>query len=117
MEWRPLGGVRGAPGEAVEGADAVAAAGAAETPRDRSDRGDRGGRGRGRGGPSRGARRTTYVPPGAPPMPEPVLPDASEGAETKIASEVAPAAETEHPPGPGEGEEQAPKAETAEASE
>jgi small subunit ribosomal protein S2 len=110
-------------GEAAEGTEAVAASGAAETPRDRSEKGDRGGRGRGRGGASRGGRRTTYVPPGAPPMPETVIPEAPQGAEApggtepKIASEVAPAAEGEHPPSEaGEGD-QAPKAETAEASE
>ena len=64
-------------GEGVEGAEAGAATAAAEAPRadkgDRGDRRDRGGRGRGRGD-ARGARRTTYVPPGAPPIPEPVLP-------------------------------------------
>jgi len=97
-------------GETAEGAEAVAAAGAAETPRDRSDKGDRG-RGRGRGGATRGGRRTTYVPPGAPPIPEPALPDAPEAT---AASEVAPPAETDHPPSGGE---EAPKAETAEASE
>lgn len=97
--------------EAAEGTEAVAAAGAPETPRDRSEKRDRGGRGR--GAPSRGARRTTYVPPGAPQIPEPVLPEAT------AASEVAPSTESEHPASEqpaGEGE-QAPKAETAEASE
>jgi small subunit ribosomal protein S2 len=108
-------------GEAVESADAVASAGAAETPRDRSDKGDRGGRARGRGGASRGGRRTTYVPPGAPPMPEAVIPEAPEGTEAPggteptIVREAAPSAESEHPP--SEEGEQAPKAETAEASE
>jgi hypothetical protein len=48
-------------------------------------------------------------------MPEPALHETPEGTEPKIASEVAPTAESDHPP--GEGEEQAPKAETAEASE
>jgi small subunit ribosomal protein S2 len=99
-------------GEAAEGAEPVASAGATETPRDRSEKGERGGRGRARSGERRGARRTTYVPPGAPPIPEPVLPEAP--AEAKIASEVAPSAESEHPPSEGQ---QAPKAETAEASE
>ena len=64
-------------GEGAEGAEAGTATAAAEAPRadkgDRGDRRDRGGRGRGRGD-ARGARRTTYVPPGAPPIPEPVLP-------------------------------------------
>jgi small subunit ribosomal protein S2 len=55
-------------GEDGEGAEAASAAGA-ETPRERSERRERGGRGR---GDRRGQRRTTYVPPGAPPMPEPV---------------------------------------------
>ena len=55
-------------GENGEGAEGVAAAGP-ETPRERSERRERGGRGR---GDRRGQRRTTYVPPGAPPMPEPV---------------------------------------------
>jgi small subunit ribosomal protein S2 len=40
---------------------------------ERRDRGDRGGRG-GRGGDRRGGRRTTYVPPGAPPIPEALSP-------------------------------------------
>src|SRR5215212_9238563 len=56
-------------GEAGEGVEAVAAT--ADAPRgerqDRGDRRDRGGRGR---GDRRGGRRTTYVPPGAPPLPE-----------------------------------------------
>jgi small subunit ribosomal protein S2 len=70
-------------GEGAEGAEAGPATAVAEAPRpdkgDRGDRRDRGGRGRGRGD-ARGARRTTYVPPGAPPIPEPVLPSAVEPA-------------------------------------
>lgn len=104
-------------GEASEGAEAVAAAGTAEAPRDRSERGDRG-RGRGRGGERRGGRRTTYVPPGAPPIPEPVVPEAvaAPAAEAQAMPTVpaAPAAETEQP---SSGSDEAPKAETAEASE
>lgn len=100
--------------EATEGAEAAAASGTPETPRDRSERGDRdrGGRGRGRGAERRGGRRTTYVPPGAPPIPEPVIPEAA----------AAPAPESA-PPEPEPVEvatsepEQPPKAESAEASE
>ena len=60
--------------EAGEGAEAVAAG--AEAPRgERQERGERRERGgRGRGGDRRGGRRTTYVPPGAPPMPEALSP-------------------------------------------
>lgn len=63
-------------GEEGEGAEASAAAAGAEPPAraDRGERGerrDRGGRGR---GDRRGGRRTTYVPPGAPPIPEPLAP-------------------------------------------
>ena len=68
-------------GEGVEGAEAGTATATADAPRsdkgDRRDR-DRGGRGRGRGDSRGGPRRTTYVPPGAPPIPEPVLPAAVE---------------------------------------
>ncbi len=102
-------------GEAVEAAEA-AATGTPEGPRERSDRGDRGGRGRGgRGGERRGGRRTTYVPPGAPPLPEPVIPEAA----STPAPESAPAepepvqVATSQPESP----EETPKAETAEASE
>jgi len=98
--------------EATEGAEAAAAT--PEAPRERSDRGDRdrdrGGRGRGRGGDRRGARRTTYVPPGAPPIPEPVLPEAASAA----APESAPA---EPEPVASAAEPEPPKAESAEASE
>jgi len=100
-------------GEASEGTEAAAATGSPESTRDRSERGDRDrGRGRGRGGERRGARRTTYVPPGAPPIPEPIIPEASSTAESESA-----------PPEPepvavATGDlEQPPKAETAEASE
>jgi len=99
-------------GEAAESAEA-AASGASETPRDRPERGDRGGRGRGpRGGERRGGRRTTYVPPGAPPLPEPVIPEAASSA----APESAPS-EPEPVPAAASEPEETPKAETAEASE
>ena len=105
-------------GEAAEGGEPVASAGAAETPRERAEKAERGGRGRGRGGERRGGgggRRTTYVPPGAPQIPEPVLPEATVASEVApSASEVAPSTESEQPPSEGE---QTPKAETAEASE
>lgn len=101
-------------GEATEAAEAVAATGTPETARERSDRGDRdrGGRGRGRGGERRGGRRTTYVPPGAPPIPEPVIPEAASAPGPESAppeSEAVPVATSEP--------EQTPKAESAEASE
>lgn len=106
-------------GEAAEGAEA--AAGTHETPRERSDRGDRdrGGRGRGRGGERggerRGGRRTTYVPPGAPPIPEPLIPEAASGPAPQSApAEPEPVAVATSEAGPSE---EAPKAETAEASE
>jgi small subunit ribosomal protein S2 len=97
-------------GETAEGPEAAQAAGAAEAPRDRSEKGDRG-RGRGRGGERRGSRRTTYVPPGAPPIPEPALPETVAAGE--IAAGEAPSVDSESP---SEGAEP-PKAETAEASE
>jgi small subunit ribosomal protein S2 len=65
-------------GEGAEAAEAaVASAGPSEGPRpDRGERRDRGDRGRGRGDRGGrgggGGRRTTYVPPGAPPIPEPL---------------------------------------------
>ena len=102
-------------GEAGESAETISASGAPESPRDRSDRGDRdrGGRGRGgRGSERRGGRRTTYVPPGAPPIPEPVIPEASSAPES-APIEPEPVAVAS---GAGQPEE-APKAETAEASE
>src|SRR5262249_7945388 len=94
--------------EAVEGAEAVAAPGPVEPPRERTDRSDRGGRGRGRG-ERRGGRRTTYVPPGAPPMPEPLIPEAASGptpTEPEPASADVVTGQTEQ-------SEEAPKAETA----
>src|SRR5215468_9652569 len=57
------------PGEAGEAAEAVSATSTGDAPRERRERG-----GRARGGDRRGARRTTYVPPGAPPMPEVIAP-------------------------------------------
>jgi len=102
-------------GEA-EAADASAIAGQ-DSPRERSDRGDRDrGRGRGgRGGDRRGGRRTTYVPPGAPPIPEPIIsetatPTQESTTAANTESHATPATESEH-------SEEAPKAETAEASE
>lgn len=105
-------------GEAAEGAEAAASAGTAETPRERSERGERGGRGRGRGdrgGERRGGRRTTYVPPGAPPMPEPVIPEAASAPapeSTPAEPEPVPVATSEAAQA-----EETPKAESAEASE
>ena len=103
-------------GEAEAG-EASAVAGQ-DSQRERSDRGDRDrNRGRGgRGGDRRGGRRTTYVPPGAPPIPEPII---SEAAATP-AHESTTAANTEplaSPATESEHSEEAPKAETAEASE
>jgi small subunit ribosomal protein S2 len=69
-------------GEAGEGPEAAAAPG--ESPRPDRDRRERGGRGRER----RGGRRTVYVPPGAPPLPDIIAPSV---AETSAASS-APAA-------------------------
>ena len=64
-------------GEASEGATAEGAEAAPRGERpersERGERGERGGRGRGRGD-RRGGRRTTYVPPGAPAIPEPLAP-------------------------------------------
>ena len=89
--------------ELSEGEGAEAAAGPAEAPRpdrgdrgERRDRGDRGGRGRG-GDRKGGQRRTTYVPPGAPPIPEPVLPAATEAASTAPAVEPEPIAAAASP--------------------
>jgi small subunit ribosomal protein S2 len=105
-------------GESAETAEAAGAAGGPETPRDRSEKGDRGGRGRGRGdrgdrGDRRGGRRTTYVPPGAPPIPEPVIPEAASAP----APETKPAELEPVPVAASEPAEESPKAETAEASE
>lgn len=104
-------------GETAEGAEAAGAAGTPETPRERSERADRAGRGRGRSdrGDRRGGRRTTYVPPGAPPIPEPVIPEAASAPalENKPAEpEPVPVATSE-----AAEPEESPKAETAEASE
>jgi small subunit ribosomal protein S2 len=107
--------------ETGEPAQAVAVA-AAEAPRERADRADRGGRGRGgRPGERRGGRRTTYVPPGAPPLPEPVIPEAvGAAAPESTASETEPVSgvtsEPSQPEEPSRPEEP-PKAESAEASE
>src|SRR5436305_7562392 len=62
----------GEAGESVAGDGAEAAASPSARP-ERGERGDRRGRG-GRGGERRGGRRTTYVPPGAPPIPEALAP-------------------------------------------
>jgi small subunit ribosomal protein S2 len=101
-------------GDAADAAEA-AGSGTPETLRERSDRGDRdrGGRGRGgrgsdRGGDRRGGRRTTYVPPGAPSIPGPVVAEAAPAPESAPPEPVA-VAQSEP--------EQAPKAESAEASE
>ena len=99
-------------GEPVE----AAAVAAAEAPRERAERSDRGGRGRGgRTGERRGGRRTTYVPPGAPPLPEPFIPEAvGAAAAESTASEPEPVSGvTSEPSQP----EEPPKAESAEASE
>ena len=103
-------------GEVAEGIEAAPVAGTVETPRDRAERSERGGRGRGRGGERRGGRRTTYVPPGAPPIPEAVLPEAtgaSSGEGEALQPSTAPAADSE----PSANVDETPKAESAEASE
>jgi small subunit ribosomal protein S2 len=85
-------------GDSAEPSEAAAATAAAQphAPRgERGERGDRGDRGRdrgrgGRGGDRRGGRRTTYVPPGAPPIPEPLAPIPPEtGAGGDVAAQVA----------------------------
>src|ERR1044071_7846921 len=89
-------------GEAGDGQEAAVAG--QDSQRERPDRGDRDrNRGRGgRGGDRRGGRRTTYVPPGAPPIPEPII---SEAAATPAHESTAaanteplasPATESEH---------------------
>jgi len=101
--------------EAGEAAEATAVP-VAEAPRDRAERGDRAGRGRGgRTSERRGGRRTTYVPPGAPPLPEPMIPEAvGAAAAESTASEPEPVSGvTSEPSQP----EEPPKAESAEASE
>ena len=104
-------------GEGAE-ADAAAATAPSDAPRDRGDKG------RGRGRPDRdrdrrGGRRTTYVPPGAPPLPDAIEPVVAEAAaaptaDAPPAADVTPAAE---PASEAATSDQAPKAETAEASE
>lgn len=105
-------------GEGAE-ADAAAAAAPSDAPRDRGDKG------RGRGRPDRdrdrrGGRRTTYVPPGAPPLPETIEPVAAEAApaappaDAPATADATPAAEAASE---AAASNEAPKAETAEASE
>ncbi|MEN3331723.1 MAG: small subunit ribosomal protein, partial [Blastocatellia bacterium] len=60
-------------GESAAGDGAEAAPSARPERGERGERGERRGRG-GRGGERRGGRRTTYVPPGAPPIPEALSP-------------------------------------------
>ena len=69
--------------EGEEATVAAATAQPADAPRERRDqnRGDRGDRRGGRGGRDRDRKRTTYVPPGAPPLPD----------MTALIDEVAPA--------------------------
>ena len=100
-------------GEA-EGSETAGTTGTADTPRERSERGERGGRGRGRGD-RRGGRRTTYVPPGAPPLPEPVIPE----AVSAPAPDSTPAEpdSVSVPTSQADQSEEPPKAESAEASE
>jgi len=105
-------------GEGAE-ADAAAAAAPSDAPRDRGDKG------RGRGRPDRdrdrrGGRRTTYVPPGAPPLPEaiePVVAEAAPAAPMADAPPTADAAPTTEAASEAAASDEAPKAETAEASE
>lgn len=107
-------------GEGAE-TDAAAATAPSDAPR---DRGDKGARGRGRPDRDRdrrGGRRTTYVPPGAPPLPEAVEPIVAEAAPSVPTVDASPTAETAPPAEPAASDaapsEEAPKAETAEASE
>ena len=87
-------------GEGEEGEEAAAATETTEAAPERPEKGERPkGRGRGRGG-----RRTTYVPPGAPPLPEPAIPDVTAPLETTAA-------------GPESEPDSQPKAESADASE
>jgi hypothetical protein len=76
-------------GETGDAAETVAEAPRGERPErgDRGERRDRGGRGR--GGDRRGGRRTTYVPPGAPPLPESLSPVSAEGAAAPSGAGVA----------------------------
>ena len=73
--------------EEGEGAEAAASP---ETPREKSERRERAGRGR---GDRRGQRRTTYVPPGAPAIPEPVAVVAHETQPVEAAPAAAAAVE------------------------
>ena len=107
-------------GEGADAGDAVAATASSDAQRDRGDKGPRG-RGRpDRDRDRRGGRRTTYVPPGAPPLPEAIEPVVAEAA---IAAPTADGAQTSAAAPPGEPasdavpSDESPKAETAEASE
>lgn len=78
-------------GEIAEGAETAASP---ETPREKSERRERG-RGRGE---RRGQRRTTYVPPGAPSMPDPAVvvanePPIAEAARAAVEAATAPPVE------------------------
>jgi small subunit ribosomal protein S2 len=99
--------------EMAEPAEGVETAGGTPDSARERDRGERDrGRGRGRGNERRGGRRTTYVPPGAPPIPEPVIPEAAAASAAESApSEPEPVAVAASEP------EQPPKAESAEAAE
>lgn len=105
-------------GEGAE-VDAAAATAPSDAPRDRGDKG------RGRGRPDRdrdrrGGRRTTYVPPGAPPLPEaiePVVAEAAPAAPTADRTPEAAAAPPVESASDAATSIEAPKAETAEASE
>jgi len=105
-------------GEGAE-ADAAAATAPSDAPRDRGDKG------RGRGRPDRdrdrrGGRRTTYVPPGAPPLPEAIEPVAAEAAPATPTADATPATDATPPAEQASDagtSNEAPKAETAEASE
>ncbi|HWC76213.1 MAG TPA: 30S ribosomal protein S2, partial [Blastocatellia bacterium] len=91
-------------GEGGEAVDAGAAAATGEAQRtDRGERRDRGGRGRG-DRDRKGGRRTTYVPPGAPPIPEAPLAAAGAASPATPAVETAatPAVETAAEPAPSE---------------
>src|SRR5262245_33520678 len=96
-------------GEGGEAAEAVSASAAGEPPRERRERG-----GRSRGGERRGARRTTYVPPGAPPIPE-VLANSDAGSNLP-AAEV-PAVEPAVAGAAADPAAEESRAETAEATE
>ncbi len=93
--------------EETETVDMASVSGASDAPRgergDRGDRGDRRDRGRSRGD-RRGGRpaRTTYVPPGAPPMPETAPESASDqggraAPSGAVAASISPEAISEQP--------------------